>query len=51
MFCEKWNSFLQTELGHQLVPDYRSHFSNSDIYFSNDNVNYDFEDVINARRT
>ena len=51
MFCEKLNSLLQTELGHQLVPDYRGHFSNIDIYFSNDNVNDDFEDVINARRT
>lgn len=48
MFCEKWNSLLQTELGHQLLPDYRGHFSNTDIYFSNDNVNDDFEDVINA---
>ena len=48
MFCKNWNSFLQTELGQQLVPDWRRHLSNADIYFSNDIVNHDFEDVIDA---
>ena len=44
MFCEKWNSFLQTELGQQFFLDSRKHLSNSDIYFSNYTVNDDFED-------
>ena len=48
MFYRKWNSFLQIELGQQLVLDLRRHLSNADIYFSNDIVNHDFEDVIDA---
>ena len=46
MFCEKWRSFLQTDLGQQLVPDWRSHLTNAEIYFSNESVNDDFEDTI-----
>ena len=46
MFCEKWSSFLQTDLGQQLVPDWRSHLTNAEIYFSNESVNDDFEDTI-----
>ena len=48
MFYKKWNSFLQIELGQQLVLDLRRHLTNADIYFSNDIVNQDFEDVIDA---
>ena len=48
MFYKEWNSFLQIELGQQLVLDLRRHLSNADIYFSNDIVNHDFEDVIDA---
>ena len=44
MFCEKWNSFLQTELGQPFFLDSRKHLSNSDIYFSNYTVNDNFED-------
>lgn len=39
---------MQIELGQQLVLDLRRHLSNADIYFSNDIVNHDFEDVIDA---
>ena len=46
MFCEKWNSSLQTDLGQQLVPDWRRHLTNAEIYFSNESVNNDFEDTI-----
>ena len=46
MFCEKWNSFLQTELGQQLVPDWRRHLTNAEIYFSTENsVNDNLEEV------
>ena len=45
IFCKKWNSFLQTKLGQQLVPDWRRHFTNAEIYFSNESVNDDFEDT------
>ena len=48
MFCEKWNSFLQTDLGQQLVHDWRRHFTNAEIYFSNESVNDDFEDTIDT---
>ena len=48
MFCEKWNSFLQTDLGQHLVPDWRSHLTNAEIYFSNESVSDDFEDTIDT---
>ena len=48
MFFKKCNSFFQIELGQQLVPDWRRHLSNADIYLFNDTVNHDFEDVIDA---
>ena len=48
MFGEKWNSFLQTDLGQQLVPDRRRHLTNAEIYFSNESVNDDFEDTIDT---
>ena len=48
MFGEKWNSFLQTDFGQQLVPDWRRHLTNAEIYFSNESVNDDFEDTIDT---
>ena len=35
-------------MGQQLIPDWRKHLSNADIYFSNDTVNDDFQDVIDV---
>ena len=48
IFCKKWNSFLQTDLCQQLVPDWRRHLANAEIYFSNESVNDDSEDTIDT---
>ena len=33
MFCQIWNDFSQSELGHNLVPNWRRKFHNAELYF------------------
>ena len=48
-FCQKWNEFLQSELGHNLVPNWRREFHNAELYFDRAE-NYEFEENVEGER-
>ena len=50
VFCEKWNSFLQSESGQILVPNWRRHLSNIQNFFTIENVEINDELDVEGHR-
>ena len=50
MFCQKWNEFLQSELGHSLVPNWSREFHNAKLYFERAENEDDFEENFEGER-
>lgn len=50
MFCQKWNEFLQSELGHTLVPNWNREFHNAELYFERAENEDDFEENFEGER-
>ena len=43
MFCEKWQFFLESEIGHVLVPQWKRELHNVESYFTNMDPTDDYE--------
>ncbi|XP_066921730.1 uncharacterized protein [Clytia hemisphaerica] len=49
MFCQKWNEFLQTDLGQSVVPNWRREFNNAELYFERSETD-EFEENVEGER-